>query len=72
MSALLRTAPGPATLPEMTSTAPSGTPSLPSRSCVGADSRLAMPKSSTLMVPDRVSNTFSGLRSRWTIPRSCA
>ena len=33
---------------------------------------LAMPKSSTLMLPESWMNTLSGLRSRWTMPCSCA
>jgi hypothetical protein len=33
---------------------------------------LARPKSSTLTVPSRVTLTFAGFRSRWTIPPSCA
>ena len=31
-----------------------------------------MPKSSTLMRPSLVRKTFSGLMSRWTMPRACA
>ena len=31
-----------------------------------------MPKSSTLMVPESVTKMLSGLRSRWTMPCSCA
>jgi len=37
-----------------------------------ASRRLAMPKSSTLMLASFVRNTFSGLMSRWTIPLACA
>ena len=33
---------------------------------------LARPKSRILTRPSRVTKRFSGLRSRWTIPRSCA
>ena len=32
----------------------------------------ARPKSRILTRPSDVRNTFSGLRSRWTIPRPCA
>ena len=32
----------------------------------------ARPKSSTLMCPSLVTITLAGLRSRWTMPRSCA
>ncbi len=39
---------------------------------LSAASILAMPKSSTLMTPDSVIMMFSGLRSRWTRPSSCA
>ena len=35
-------------------------------------SALARPKSSTFTLPSRAILTFAGLRSRWTIPRSCA
>ena len=35
-------------------------------------SAFAMPKSSTLIWPAEVRNTFAGLRSRWTMPSSCA
>ena len=33
---------------------------------------LARPKSSTLTLPSGASFTFAGLRSRWTMPFSCA
>ena len=35
-------------------------------------SALARPKSSTFTLPSGVSLTFAGLRSRWTMPFSCA
>ena len=38
----------------------------------GASIALARPKSRTLTLPSGVSLTFPGLRSRWTIPFSCA
>ena len=34
-------------------------------------SALAIPKSATFTRPSPVSSTFSGLRSRWTIPCAC-
>ena len=37
-----------------------------------AEYALARPKSSTLTLPSGVSFTFAGLRSRWTMPFSCA
>ena len=38
----------------------------------GSRCSLARPKSRILTRPSRVTNRFSGFRSRWTIPRSCA
>ena len=37
-----------------------------------ASTSLAMPKSRSLTCPSRVRKTFSGLTSRWMMPRSCA
>jgi hypothetical protein len=39
---------------------------------VVTEGRLARPKSRTLTTPDGVILMFAGLRSRWTMPRSCA
>ena len=36
------------------------------------ENALASPKSSTLTLPSGVTLTFAGLRSRWTMPFSCA
>ncbi len=41
-------------------------------SSVSSATRFARPKSSTLTTPSRVTITFAGLRSRWTMPRACA
>ena len=40
--------------------------------CVAEPVTLAMPKSAILTRPSAVSMTFSGLRSRWTMPRLSA
>ena len=43
-----------------------------SAACSSESSALAIPKSAILTPPSAVTSTFSGLRSRWTIPCACA
>jgi transmembrane sensor len=57
--------------PDQTDALGSGPASTDSDS-LDQEERLAMPKSSTLMLPSAVNAMLLGLRSRWMMPRSCA
>jgi hypothetical protein len=59
--------PGDVTNPVMAAALPD-----PGPAAAGDGATFASPKSRILTRPDLVTNRFSGFRSRWTMPFSCA